>query len=282
MVKKRRKKRSVEFTNILIAVISLWGVAIMYHLTHQLPSGLFLKTDFYDEFLEEDLNLVDDDEEPVDDDEEPVNNKSIESQPEPIKMHSSNEKSSKIPVSQIIPEPKEALSAADLALTGNRNADKLNRMSGSHVTHRIGPNEGLPTTGIEQCPFQLYGNPNKHDFSDIEPYLKTIRRDHYLINLSPFGPNNQLRGFRDTLLLAIYLNRTIVMPPFFKHRTDPSSTRAGYLYQDPQQKLDGVEMAKLMPTITIEQFADRCPGGLDVAFLARRNSNSSEVGRLTM
>lgn len=38
----------------------------------------------------------------------------------------------------------------------------------------------------------------------------------------PYGPNNQLRGFRETIILAIKLNRTVVMPPFYKHRSDPS------------------------------------------------------------
>ena len=35
----------------------------------------------------------------------------------------------------------------------------------------------------------------------------------------PFGPNNQFRGFRDALVLARWLNRTLVVPPFFKHHT---------------------------------------------------------------
>ena len=72
------------------------------------------------------------------------------------------------------------------------------------------------------------------------------------------------------------------MPPFFKHRTDPSSQRSGYLYQDPQEKLDGEKIAEFMPVITLKQFSERCSEGLDVAFLARSNSNTSEIGRLSM
>ena len=79
---------------------------------------------------------------------------------------------------------------------------------------------------------------------------------------------------------ALYLNRTIVMPPFFKHNTDPSTKREGYLYQDPQEKLDGEEIAKLMPVITLEEYSEKCHHGLDVAFLARATSNTSEVKRL--
>ena len=85
------------------------------------------------------------------------------------------------------------------------------------------PYQGLPVDpgNIEFCPFDLSKTYNQ-DFSEIEPLLGSIRKDKFLINCSPFGPNNQLRGFRDTVLMAIYLNRTIVFPPFFKHSTDPS------------------------------------------------------------
>ena len=44
----------------------------------------------------------------------------------------------------------------------------------------------------------------------------------FIMPVLPYGPNNQLRGFRETIILAIKLNRTVVMPPFYKHRSDPS------------------------------------------------------------
>ena len=121
----------------------------------------------------------------------------------------------------------------------------VNKLAKIYFKKVVPKNQGLPTHGIHNCPFELDSN-YRDDISDIEPFLKDIRRDHYLINLSPFGPNNQLRGFRDTLVLAIYLNRTIVMPPFFKHRTDSSVEREGYLYQDPREKLD--QLTPLNPT----------------------------------
>ena len=92
--------------------------------------------------------------------------------------------------------------------------------------------QGLPENDAEFCPYdvrKVYREFDE-DLSEIVPLLSSIRRDKFLINCSPFGPNNQLRGFRDTILMAIYLNRTIVLPPFFKHNSDPSSTRADYLW----------------------------------------------------
>jgi len=45
-----------------------------------------------------------------------------------------------------------------------------------------------------------------------------------IIPVLPYGPNNQLRGFRETIYLGHQLDRAIVPPPFFKHsRTDATS-----------------------------------------------------------
>ena len=82
-------------------------------------------------------------------------------------------------------------------------------------------------------------------------------------------------------MLAIYLNRTIVLPPFFKHKTDPSSRLRGYLYQNPTEKIDAENLASFMPTITLQEYQNQCNGdGLDVAYLARLYSNVSQVGRV--
>ena len=68
------------------------------------------------------------------------------------------------------------------------------------------------------------------DFSELHSVLPefNLRRDKFLINVSPFGPNNQFRGFRDTIMLAYYLNRTVALPGFFKHGTDPSVDRFNF------------------------------------------------------
>ena len=44
----------------------------------------------------------------------------------------------------------------------------------------------------------------KPEFYPSSDQIKYIRKDKFLINISPFGPNNQFRGFRDTVLLAYY------------------------------------------------------------------------------
>ena len=47
-----------------------------------------------------------------------------------------------------------------------------------------------------------------------------LRRSKYLLPILFGGPNNQLIGLRESVYIAIQLNRTLVLPLFRKHRTD--------------------------------------------------------------
>ena len=120
------------------------------------------------------------------------------------------------------------------------------------------------------CPFTPPPKSSKNQPTPIHD----LNPEKYLLNISPFGPNNQLRGFRDTVILAIYLNRTVVIPPFFKHGTDPSyknknqdsilnNTQPGWT------KIDVEKLAKFVPVISYEKFVRKCHN-FDHAYFARR------------
>lgn len=159
----------------------------------------------------------------------------------------------------------------------------VNASASARYQHLAAPNKYIPIEKYSHvCPFEhTEGSYSLHqDLAKIKPLLSSIRTDHYLVNVSPFGPNNQLRGFRDTLMLSIFLNRTIVIPQFFKHRSDPSVNILGYLYQDGQQKIDAEKLAEFMPVTTLDHFADECRGGLDVMYLARKHSVEDELRHL--
>lgn len=49
-----------------------------------------------------------------------------------------------------------------------------------------------------------------------EPTIK-LNQDSFLLPVLVNGPNNQLLGFRKSIYVAILLNRTVVLPRFFKH-----------------------------------------------------------------
>jgi len=76
------------------------------------------------------------------------------------------------------------------------------------------------------------------------------------------------------VILAIYLNRTVVIPPFFKHGTDPSyknkdsdsilnNTQPGWT------KIDVEKLAEFVPVISYEHFVRKCHN-FDHAYFARR------------
>ena len=104
---------------------------------------------------------------------------------------------------------------------------------------------------------------------------KHLHHDRYLLNLSPFGPNNQIRGFRDTIVLAIYLNRTIIMPPWYRHEFDPALKRIqgkrdrDLNYRDFSDLMDVEELAKYVTVLPFSALKDVCPDGMDAAFFAR-------------
>ena len=98
-----------------------------------------------------------------------------------------------------------------------------------------------------------------------------LRSDHFLIPVLPYGPNNQLRGFRETIILAIKLNRTVVMPPFYKHRSDPSPGEISF----PWRKVDENMLRKFITVASAEMMASACGGKFDVALTAREESSDA-------
>ena len=64
-----------------------------------------------------------------------------------------------------------------------------------------------------ECP-----NLDAHDFSEeIEPIYK-LDPEKFLVPVLFFGPNNQIHGLREAIVLAVKLNRTLALPPFHKHK----------------------------------------------------------------
>ena len=75
-----------------------------------------------------------------------------------------------------------------------------NSSSSSYRNHSIVTENWL-------CPFDLA---QKIDLEKITP-IHQLNPDKFLLGIFPFGPSNQLHGFRDTILMAIFLNRTLVL-----------------------------------------------------------------------
>jgi len=83
-----------------------------------------------------------------------------------------------------------------------------------------------------------------HDPFHLEPEI-ILDPDHFLIPILEWGPNNQLRGFMESIYIAIQLNRTLIVPPFFKHHSD--STLLSHETQDalhPNKRIDPFLVSK--------------------------------------
>ena len=55
-----------------------------------------------------------------------------------------------------------------------------------------------------------------------KPVKVTYQTDQtkFLVPLLPWGPVEQMRGFREALLMSLYLNRTLCVPPFWKEKSE--------------------------------------------------------------
>jgi hypothetical protein len=85
----------------------------------------------------------------------------------------------------------------------------------------------------------------------------------YLTPVYIWGPSSQLQGLREAIGVAIRLNRTLVLPPFLTHQSDP---KGGDKPIPVDIRLDVPELRKLL-TIA---FTDEVPcAHSDVVFLAR-------------
>ncbi|XP_078490834.1 uncharacterized protein LOC100184212 [Ciona intestinalis] len=98
--------------------------------------------------------------------------------------------------------------------------------------------------------------------------LVKLDRNRYLLPILKNGPNNQLSGLRDAVYLCIKLDRTLVLPKFYKHRTD---TDPG-LEVNQAHRIDIRHFRKLISFVTYDEFRSRCHGNINAVFRVRNVS----------
>ena len=102
--------------------------------------------------------------------------------------------------------------------------------------------------------------------SKVEPLIN-LDRTKFVTPVLTYGPNNQLRGFREAVWLAIKLNRTVVVPPFFKHdRTDEKGSII-----PPEHRLSINALRQLVPVMDAHEMGSFCDNdnSFDTFFLGR-------------
>ena len=97
-----------------------------------------------------------------------------------------------------------------------------------------------------------------------------LRNDHFLTAAFMYGPNNQLRGFRETVMLSIILNRTLIIPPFFKHnRNDKLAVQEPIA--KPSLRVDISALRSLIPVVDGHDVAHHCDFAFDAVFMAGKS-----------
>ena len=148
--------------------------------------------------------------------------------------------------------------------TSTKNAKKAKDAETPEIFKISESPRNITSFKFQKCPLDIADFP---DLTKITPKYRT-RNDKYLINVSPFGPNNQLRGFRDTVLVAIYLNMTLALPLWFKHGTDPSFHWASEHKntQFSHERIDIENLAKYLPIISYSAFENLVlPGNIEIS-----------------
>uniref|UniRef100_H2YJH6 Uncharacterized protein n=1 Tax=Ciona savignyi TaxID=51511 RepID=H2YJH6_CIOSA len=110
------------------------------------------------------------------------------------------------------------------------------------------------------CPLELLDDVA----SRWKPMVK-LNPNRFLLPILKNGPNNQLSGLRDSIYISIRLNRTIVLPRFFKHRTDDA--KEGTVY--PRHRIDLQRLQKLIHYVTMDEFRNKSGGTIDAIFRVR-------------
>ena len=84
----------------------------------------------------------------------------------------------------------------------------------------------------------------------VIPLYKTSTT-RYIMPVLIWGPMNQVEGLRETIALAIRLNRTIVIPPMYRHFTDPNGPNG---IVDPEIRIDIPSVRKLISTVSYKSL----------------------------
>ena len=111
------------------------------------------------------------------------------------------------------------------------------------------------------------------------PLLK-LNSERFLIPVLPFGPNNQIRGLRESMYIAIALNRTLIMPPFFKHkRNDNQADNTDNVIVHAHHRLDEAKVRFLMSASPAHNFKKVAGKDFSAMFFTRANSCSAGRSR---
>lgn len=147
----------------------------------------------------------------------------------------------------IQPQPKPLLS--QLNLNASEKSQKNLSKYVTVVNYRSNSDDESVLSTALDADFSPPANPpaNGQSFYQTDP-------ERFIIPLLSMGPNNQLEGFLESVFLAIKLNRTLCIPPFFKHKTDELNQSVSA-----ELRIDKNVLSKFITICTEEELPLKCP-----------------------
>ena len=126
------------------------------------------------------------------------------------------------------------------------------------------------------CPFEL-DSERKFRLFEVNDKVKFYTdRNRFLLNISPGElntPEEQLKAFKETVFLALYLNRTIVLPNFFKSDMDKALQENIHAKRivDAQDIISINKLWKYFPVITMDELYEHCIS-FDIGYLFKNTA----------
>ena len=115
-----------------------------------------------------------------------------------------------------------------------------------------------------------------HNWDEPVDPVFNLRKDHFLLPVLCYGPNNQVVGFRESIVMAVKLNRTLIAPPFFKHKRNDESATDDEQVLGADSRVDVDRLRELIPIKPGHSAHDACNNQFD-AFYTTRMSYCSKV-----
>ncbi|XP_070555268.1 uncharacterized protein [Ptychodera flava] len=134
-------------------------------------------------------------------------------------------------------------------------------------THLHGRSAGDSSNPSENIPIDMFAPLNMVN-NEPPKGMKASNTYIFPILLGNQGLNNQLIGFKMSVVLAMYTNRTLVLAPFFDEQKHSLRVR------NINEVVDLEHLRELLPTVPMEEFKKQCNGKFEVLFSGINMSNA--------
>lgn len=136
------------------------------------------------------------------------------------------------------------------------------------------PNDGdTQDFTANHCP-----HPKKIHWKHYVKPIYDVNKEKFLLPVLNWGPNNQLTGLYESMMLARILDRTLVVPPFYRHQFDDWKDK--FPHPSLESRVNPQLIREYVTTAPLSYMKEACNGQIDVAFIQHPLNGGSRLQRL--